>query len=83
MPQVMRNEVVLPGTVGPQQPDDFARFDFELDAVDHAAAAVRFDQILWFRAVTWGRWSARGRAGEGDGRFYTARPRATKVSRER
>ena len=48
MPQAMRKVVVLPAPLGPEQPDDLARVDFEVDAVDDAPAAVRLHQSANF-----------------------------------
>ena len=48
MPQVMRKLVVLPAPLGPKQADDLAAIDAEIDAVDHAAAAVGLHQSLDF-----------------------------------
>ncbi len=52
MPQVMRNVVVLPAPLGPKQADDLAGLDLEVDAVDHAPAAVRFHQAANFKSDT-------------------------------
>ena len=48
MPQVMRKLVVLPAPLGPSRPTISPLLDAEIDAVDHAAAAVDLHQSLDF-----------------------------------